>query len=140
MPESTQHLDLVRRLISYVNSNFSECRSLSIISDLPTTIGGERPPKIQGFAPDLFAIDVPATKTIIGEGKTRQDLETDHSRRQIGAFLYFLSRQPRGILIIAVPWQILGATQRMMRSLQSETEFHHSVEIIILDEIGEYRT
>lgn len=140
MPESTQHLDLVRRLISYVNSNFSECRSLSIISDLPTSIGGERPPKIQGFAPDLFAIDVPATKTIIGEGKTRQDLETDHSRRQIGAFLYYLSRQPRGILIIAVPWQILGATQRMMRSLKSESEFEHSVEIIILDEIGEYRT
>src|SRR5882724_5459673 len=138
MPESTQHLDLVRRLISYVNSNFSECRSMSIISDLPTSIGGERPPKIRGFAPDLFAVDVPATKTIIGEAKTRQDLETDHSRRQIDAFLYYLSRQPRGILIIAIPWQILGATQRMMRSLRSATEFPHSVEIIILDEIGEY--
>jgi hypothetical protein len=140
MPESTQHLELVRRLIQYVSSNFSECRWLSVISDLPTSIGGERPPRIYGFAPDLYAIDAPATRTIIGEAKTEKDLETDHSRRQIEAFLRYLSRQPRGVLIVAVPWQILGATQRVMRALMSVVEYADSVEVIILDEISEHRT
>jgi hypothetical protein len=140
MPESTQHVALVRRLVSYVNSTFSECQSLSVICDLPIPIGGERPPRIQGFTPDLYAVDVPATKTILGEAKTQKDLETEHTRHQLTAFLYYLSCQSRGVLIVAVPWQIVGATQRTMRLITGAAGNPRGVDVIILDEIREYRT
>jgi hypothetical protein len=83
---------------------------------------------------------VPATRTILGEAKTQKDLETDHSRHQLTAFLYHLSCQSRGVLIVAVPWQIVGAAQRTVRLITGAAGNPSSVEVIILDEIREYRT
>ena len=140
MPESTEHLDLIKRLANYVNSKFSECGSLSVICDLPTIIGGERPPRIKGFTPDLFATDVPTTRTILGEAKTDKDLETDHSRRQLSAFIDYLSHQAGGLLIVAVPWRVVGAAQRMIRGIFIQAGAPTNVDVIILDEISEYRT
>ena len=140
MPESIQHFELIGRMISYIESHVSNTDSLSVLSDLPTNIGGERPPKIDGFTPDLYAVDVPFSQMIIGEAKTERDLETDHSRLQIITFLSYLNRHGRGMFILSVPWQISAAAQRMLRNIVSRERKVLGVEVILLDETREYRT
>lgn len=140
MAESTQHLQLLQRILDYVWLNFGKLYSLSILHDLPTTVGGEKPPRLGGFSPDVYAIDVPVTITIIGEAKTARDLETEHSRRQLTAFITHLNSQSNGVLIVAVPWQSIGASQRMLKQLAMKaSKCKSTLSIVILSETGEYK-
>jgi hypothetical protein len=140
MAESTQHLQLLQRILDYVWLTFGELYSLSVLHDLPTTVGGEKPPRLGGFCPDVYATDVPVTTTIIGEAKTARDLETEHSRNQLTAFIAHLSSQSSGVLIVAVPWQSTGAAQRMLRQLASKAgECKSTPSIVILSETSEYK-
>ena len=140
MAESTQHLQLLRRIIEYVQLAYGEFYSLSVLHDLPTRVGGEKPPRVGGFSPDVYATDVPVTTTIIGEAKTAQDLETAHSRKQLTAFIAYLNSQPNGVLVVSVPWQSVGAAQRMLKQLVTKAgERKSTTHIIIIGETGEHK-
>lgn len=139
MADSSQHEMLVRRIVGYIFTNYSELYSLSVIDDLPKPIGAERPPKIQGYRPDVFAQDVPLTTAIIGEAKTLGDLETGHSKRQYASFLSSLSMQPNGIFLIAVPFIGVPAALRVLREIiRALDEPLSSVKVIVLDDFREY--
>jgi hypothetical protein len=101
---------------------------------LPGAIGGEKPPKIGAFRPDVYAIDAPLTKTIVGEAKTQSDLETDHTRKQFHAFLRYLQLQTNSVFILAVPWQAKARGRTLLHSIQSELEAS-AVEIVVIDNI-----
>jgi hypothetical protein len=138
MPESSQHLQLLQRILEFIRDHFREHYSLSVLNDLPSAIGGERPPNIGGFVPDVYATDVPITTTIIGEAKTAKDLETEHTKRQITAFGNYLCARSNGVFILAVPWRIFGAAQRVVQhTLPSLSEFNQDIRVIILDETRE---
>jgi hypothetical protein len=134
MAESVTHLELVSQILSYIRSNYVGLRYVSTLHDLPGIIGCEKPPKIGDFRPDVYAIDAPLTRTIIGEAKTQSDLESDHSRRQFQAFLRFLRLQHNSVFILAVPWQVHSRARTLLRSIQKVVDAS-VVDILVLDNI-----
>src|SRR3712207_431503 len=88
--------------------------ALGVITDLSSPLRAEKPNRIGGFVPDVYAFDAPLTTVIIGEAKTQDDLETERSRKQITAYLCYLGQQQTGILILAVPWQAKRRAQAIV--------------------------
>lgn len=115
MPESAAHAYLVQAIILYAEREFGDLADVAVQEDAVRPVRGERPPRIEGYVPDVFATDVPTTTTLIGEAKTQHDIETDHSHRQIFAFLSYLSKTPKGIFVLSVPL-VAGATARRFLS------------------------
>ena len=95
---------------------------------------GERPPPIGGFVPDVYAIDVPTTVTIVGEAKTRRDLETAHSQAQIAAFLDFLSVTANGVFILSVPLTAGATARRIVQASHHRSRRGDTTQVIVLDE------
>ena len=103
MPESERHARLVKAIIAHLEKRLGPTSEIMVRNDSVRPLRGERPPKLPQFIPDVYATDVPTTKTVIGEAKTARDLETDHSHRQIASFLEHLAHTPNGLFILAVP-------------------------------------
>lgn len=103
MPESAQHARLVKAIVSHAERRLGNVTDIVVREDAVRPIRGERPPQIAGFTPDVFATDVPTTKTLIGEAKTAADLENKRSRAQIAAFLEYLAHTSGGLFVLAVP-------------------------------------
>lgn len=57
---------------------------------------------IGGFRPDLYATRGFGNETIIGEAKSNADLDNEHTRKQIMAFLSFLERKENGVFVLSV--------------------------------------
>ena len=103
MPESEMHARLVKAIIAHLARRLDVIDEIRVRDDSIQPIRGERPPRIGNFVPDVYATDVPTTKIVIGEAKTTKDLETEHSRQQIAAFLDHLTHTSNGLFILAVP-------------------------------------
>ena len=135
MAESSTHTNLVQLIVTYIRREHKQVTALGIIDDLPDLLHAEKPNRVGGFVPDVYAFDAPLTTVIIGEAKTTADLETDHSKRQLCAFLTHLSHQEAGILILAVPWQAKRRAQAIIEMLRAETGAA-SVQAVTLDDVG----
>lgn len=133
MPESATHAGLVQAVILYAEREFGNLADIAVREDAVRPVRGERPPRIEGYVPDVFVTDVPTTKTLIGEAKTQQDIETDHSRRQIFAFLSYLSKTPRGIFVLSVP-MVTAATARRLVAEINEPFTGAATQTIVLDQ------
>ncbi len=127
--ESALHRRLVESLIEAMERRHQEIRSVVIFAD-HYRFGSELPPTIGSFTPDVFASNFPATFRVIGEAKTRDDLETERSRRQLMAFLDHLSLHPPGALWIAVPYNVAPRARHLIRSVRRPE--HHAVVVEIL--------
>ena len=132
MPESAAHADLVQAIVRYAERRFGGLANIAVLEDAVRPVRGERPPKIEGYVPDVFVTDVPTTTTLIGEAKSYQDVETDHSRQQIAAFLSYLSKTPNGIFVLSVPLAA-GVTARRVLSQISRSFPAAGTETIVLD-------
>lgn len=108
---------------------------MTTLHDLPGRVGCDKPPKIGSYRPDVYAIDAPVTRTVVGEAKTQFDLETDHSTGQFTAFLRYLRLQPNPTLIVAVPWQAKATARTRLQSIRSQTDAQ-VVEIVVVDDVG----
>ena len=117
MPESEQHARLVRSIITHLELCLDPINEIMVRDDSLQPIRGERPPRIGNFVPDVYASDVPTTRTVIGEAKTPKDLETDHSRQQIAAFLDHLAHTPNGLFILAVPPSLKPRARWLVKEL-----------------------
>lgn len=112
-------------IIDHVRHEYAGVAALRIFHDLPGPLKAEKPDRIAGFVPDVYAFDAPLTVRIIGEAKTQADLETAHSQEQIAAFLTFLGQQEHGVFVLAVPWaakrlaHVLVETKRAAVGAQS---------------------
>ena len=116
MAESLTHARLVETLVKYAEQEFGHLGNVAFYADRVSTAHREPPERIGGHIPDLVVRDVPQTWVMIGEAKTREDLETDRSRRQIRAFLDYLSHTPNGTFVLCVP----VAAQMTARNLIEE--------------------
>ena len=132
MPESAKHAFLVRAILQYVEREFGNIADIGIREDALHPVRGERPPMIEGYVPDVYVIDVPSTRTLIGEAKTRQDIETEHSMRQISAFLRYLSETPNGVFVLSVPL-VAGPTARRVLSEANREYPEASTQTVVLD-------
>lgn len=135
LAESNKHSALVEIIIRYIRREHAHIAALGIIDDLSSPLHAEKPNRIDGFVPDVYAFDAPLTTIIIGEAKTEADLETEHSKKQISAFLTFLGHQKTGIFILAVPWQAKRRAKAIVVTLR-EAVGAASVESITLDDLG----
>lgn len=132
MPESAAHSRLVRAILDHLDQSFGSLTEIAVREDSSSALRGERPPMIGGFVPDVFATDVPTTMTVIGEAKTRQDLERSHSQAQISAFLRFLAATTNGVFILSVPLTA-GATARRIAQIAGQSFLGATTKIIVLD-------
>jgi type IV pilus biogenesis protein CpaD/CtpE len=136
VPESSQHIRLVEALVNYIEVRYKPLKSMIILSDLPKTVGGDRPPRVGGYAPDVYATDAPTTITVIGEAKTAEDLVTSHSRQQIEAFLDYLRYQKSGVFVLAVPFFSSATARIVVESAKRAAGVKSSeIETVILDEL-----
>ena len=132
MPESETHARLVRMVIAFAERELGVLAEIAVRDDAVRPMRGERPPRIEGYTPDVHAVDVPTTRTLVGEAKTRIDLETDRSRQQISAFLRYLAQTPSGLFVLAVPLPAGATARRLLAGLNAP--FANSVtRVVVLD-------
>lgn len=127
--ESSRHISLVERLIDVIHAQHNTTGGLLMLAD-HHSYGADRPPKIGGYTPDVFASDVPETFHVLGEAKTLEDLESERSARQIAAFLEHLTLRPASNFYLAVPWLCLPRAQSIVRSLQYEARYEVHIRFI----------
>ncbi len=137
MPESSKHLDLVRRVLEYIRKQHCGIEHVATLHDLPGVIGCDKPPKIGAYRPDVYALDAPLTKTIVGEAKTQADLEAEHSKDQFAAFLKYLRLQPNPSLVVGVPWQAKATARTLLQNLCRRFDAQN-VQIVIVDDVEDY--
>lgn len=135
MAESSKHTALVHIIIDHIQRSFADNPALAILNDLSSALHAEKPSRIGGFVPDVYAFDAPLTTVIIGEAKTADDLETEHSQRQLIAFLSFLGQQKAGIFILAVPWHAKRRAQALVTALCQATGAG-AVSVVTLDDLS----
>jgi hypothetical protein len=133
--ESSKHSALVQIIIRYIGREHADIAALGIVNDLSSPLRAEKPSRIDGFVPDVYAFDAPLTTVIIGEAKTQADLETERSKAQITAFLSFLCQQKAGIFILAVPWQAKRRAHTIVETLRASVGAT-SVKTVTLDDLG----
>jgi hypothetical protein len=136
VPESTNHVALLNRLLSHVQNTMNAKQELLMLHDLPGPIRSEKPPAIGGFRPDMYATDIDRCTVIVGEAKTASDLETEHSRAQYAAYARHLSRFSAPTLILAVPWHLRIRAKTLLR-LAIEDANAPRVACLVIDDIEE---
>ena len=100
--ESNMHRSLVRYVSRYVAEQHGSNGNLALYSDEDDELR-QRPQRIGGHLPDVYAEDVPRTFVVLGEAKTTTDLETDRTKRQLSAFIRCLSLYDVSYFYLAVP-------------------------------------
>ena len=133
MPESLNHTALLDRLFKYVTYTFDPDGRFLVLHDLPSAIGCDKPPMIEGFRPDLYASHGALQSVIIGEAKTAKDLETVHSREQYRAYARHLSCCLDPTFILAVPWPLRVRARTLMRLAVEEAGAPAISQIVIDD-------
>ncbi|BCH13694.1 hypothetical protein [Mesorhizobium sp. L-2-11] len=135
MPESVTHARLVRAILDFIDSDFRALTDIAIRDDSNAPVRDERPPAVGGFVPDVYATDVPTTVTLIGEAKTKRDLEAIHSQEQITAFLEYLKVTAGGVFILSVPLTA-GATARRIVTETTQRLGGAPTRLVVLDGLG----
>lgn len=116
--ESDEHVVLVSRLTAFVRERHGAAGNLALYLD-DQRVGRERPQRIGGHLPDLYAQDVPRTFVVIGEAKTQSDLITPRSRRQLAAFVRYLALHEVAFFYLAVPSIAKPTATKLMRELEA---------------------
>ncbi|SRR6266702_2626572 len=120
MPESQLHAGLVQLLTDCIAVRHARNSGICVFADTSTARRGEKPRPVNGFVPDVLAITVPQSFTIIGEAKSYADLDTVHSRFQVRAFLDFLKYSPDPRFMLAVPASAHASAFSLLRTLKHQ--------------------
>lgn len=128
MGESFNHVRLVQQIIAHVKNIDSQA---VILADTSIFNSKDRPPIIEGHIPDVYARVDKLQQTIIGEAKTRKDLENAHAMSQFKAYLSYCAANPRTRLVLAVPWDMRGFVHNLFNRLRLEIETPKETVIIL---------
>lgn len=135
MPESDKHLQLVSCIVAYIRETYTGVNYVVSLCDLPGTATENKPPKIGEFRPDVYAIDAPLTRTIVGEAKIEADLDTEHTQKQIRAFMTYLRQQPNPVFILAVPWSAKARGHNILGFAAKEISAPN-IKLVVVDEVA----
>lgn len=128
MGESLIHVRLVQKIIEWVSNADPQA---VIFADTSIFEARDRPPKIGGHVPDVYARTDMLGQSIIGEAKTRKDLENEHTMSQLRAYLSYCCTNPGARLVLAVQWDMRGFVHNLLNRLKAEMELpKESVEIL----------
>ena len=148
MAESIQHIELVKNMADFVNTNYF---NLKIFTDIQERPGDVTPPIIKGSKPDLYAFssehhnltkhnNLNSEKScfIIGEAKTSSDLKTIRSEKQIKNFLLYLEKFNRPSFILAVPFLSSNEAKSRLNFFYQDLKLSNT-DCIVYDEVSSWR-
>jgi len=134
MSESSSHLSLVALLAHWICANCLTGDPGLMLVDHPDFTRLSRPPKIHGYLPDVYVRDTRHSQLVIGEAKTRWDLQTKHTLDQLTAFLETRDSGLTTRLVLAVPWDMTRLARsilaRICRDLDIPSNGH-----VVLDQL-----
>lgn len=128
MSESDQHQKLVKLIIDDISNTVGEGYSCFIESDL----SDDRPLTqltFEGYRPDVLYQyrDV----LIIGEAKTGDDVEREHSLRQYESYMRKCSLfTGKATFVLAVPWLEYATVYNITRRIRKKYPGDYAVKII----------
>jgi len=133
MAESSTHMMFVNRLVEETEKIVPSNNKSLIYSDKPTSLS--KPPRTnENFVPDLYYCF--KDLLIIGEAKTADDVEREHSLSQYESYVEAaISFKGKSILIFASPWFTKNTMKNNIRKIFKKYNSH--IECRFLTELGE---
>lgn len=131
MGESAKHLELVKRIITYMEK-LPDIEASLIQSDLPESI--EKPDStMEGFRPDIYYNY--SNFMIIGEAKTSYDFERKHSIEQYEAYYSKCNAfNGKSIFILAIPWTESISAKNLLRRIRRNSNY--DIETWVINDTG----
>lgn len=114
MGETRAHMELVNRCADWINKRYVGGDSNCILIERPDFPNGKRPFNINGYIPDIMAIRTPEYELILGEAKTANDIDNQHTTDQITAFLTKCNEYRNSLFVVAVPWYRIGLAKSVV--------------------------
>jgi hypothetical protein len=118
---------LHRQLVRMLSVHVAE----AVSGALTSFIDGDRfdragiPPLLDGHRPDVYAIEQTTRRIIVGEAKTADDIDNEHTRRQLAVYLRHVSSDPCGEIWMAVPMTSAGVAHRVCRAVRHQAGLQH---------------
>ena len=133
MSVSSDHELMVSHLIKWIDGGegpigvqnlFCECSYHPEIKNFP--------PNINGHRPDVFAsAKGDPTLLLIGEAKTTQDLETQRTEIQLGAFARHLTELGKGYLALGVTWNNVPSARSLLKKIMIREGAQEIIPIVV---------
>ena len=134
--ESKAHHTLVKYIYNYV-SNISNIKKELIESDI-FEVNGNVTRMTEGFVPDVYYNY--GNMCIIGEAKTEEDLEREHSINQYKSYIAHVEKKicngSKAIIIVAVPWAASITAYKIFKKVIGN---NLGIKLIVLNELGVYK-
>lgn len=121
MAESSTHSLLVKLLTEWIANNLLNGDHGHLLVDSPERSPQQKPPKINGFVPDVYMSNSGEHKLIIGEAKTANDIESKHTIDQIKAYIQVCAADRMSMLVLAVPWYCVGTAYSTLNYCKNKT-------------------
>ncbi len=129
--ESQTHINLVNIIAEYIKSFVPEEEHSLIYMD---TAGNSNAVRVIGnYIPDVYYSD--GGKLVIGEAKSLNDFERQHSKEQFEAYMNeFLLFQGECTLVIGVQWQLVITAKNYFARLRRQMGV--DVNVIIINKMS----
>ncbi len=121
MSESEHHRSLVKALGSDIACDNGWSQSPIVYVDIQEGFFGEPPPHIGANRPDVYVHDISTGRTVIGEAKTSNDIDNQHTCSQLASYFEYLRWRSEGELWIGVPWMSAGTAMRVSKLVRRQT-------------------
>lgn len=102
MPTSDLHRQLVAHLAEQIEQALGPVADVH--ADHRLALSWPVPPSLGDARPDVFARRRKPAAVIIGEAKTRRDIDHPHTEAQLACYFEYLKVESAGELWLAVPW------------------------------------
>lgn len=135
MSVSQCHENLVLAILNWLQIQRQAAGEISISADCVSCGHLPNPPALNGFIPDVYAVGIVQTITIIGEAKTPRDLETPRSRAQFESFIMHLANLRMSQLVIATPWVSVNSAKAIIRSIKKKQSVDN-VDLVFLEPLS----
>jgi len=140
MAEKKEHAELRKVIKNWVESEFSNY-NLTIFEDDPGNPIGYGVRKIQNQIPDLHAYSISNGIAIIGEAKTKNDIDNEKTKSQLKNYIKYLKDfKNRGYLIYAVDLDSRASIYNLIKNFVKEIhENELLIKIFVIDNIFKHQ-
>ncbi|MBK7686471.1 MAG: hypothetical protein IPJ25_11075 [Rhodocyclaceae bacterium] len=126
MSESGDHRILVHALAREISGDAIWTKPPIIYCDVQEGAIAVGAPQIIGSSrPDVFARDIGASLSVIGEAKTSKDIDNRHTFDQLESFFSYLREQPKAEVWMGVPWLSAGTATRVCVHARRKSDAIH---------------
>jgi len=115
MGESIVHMNLVGKLADWIAKSLLDGKYGYLYIENPGNPVEKKPQLVNGFVPDVMAIKAPGYDCIIGEAKTADDIDNQHTLDQVEAFLSKCAEFKDSYFVFAVPWYRVGLAKAVIK-------------------------